>query len=45
MKEELCHGIIPAIPFSAHTLNKFVFLQYIPEISAGILNASITMNH
>jgi len=37
--------MIPAVPFSAHALNESVLLQDTPEISAGILDATVTVNH
>ena len=44
MKERFSYCIVPAVSFSAHTLNKTVSFQLAFKISTCILNAAITVD-
>jgi len=37
-KERLSHRIVPAVTLTAHTLNKTILLDHIPEAVTGILH-------
>jgi hypothetical protein len=45
VEERFCHGVIPAIPLAAHTLDTAISIQFRSEIAAGELNSTITMDH
>jgi hypothetical protein len=45
VEERFCHGVIPAIPLAAHTLDTAISIQFRSEIAAGELDPTITMDH
>jgi hypothetical protein len=44
VEERFCHCIVPAVSLPTHTLHEPVLFQHCPEIPAGMLNASVTVN-
>ena len=44
-EKAFCNRVVPAIPFSAHTLIDMGIVQALPEFIAGILNAPVRMKY
>lgn len=44
VEEGFCHGVVPTIPFAAHTLDAAMSLQFSSEIVAGELNSPVAVD-
>lgn len=42
--EGFCHGVVPAVPFTAHTLDTAMPFQFSSEIVAGELNSPVAVD-